>query len=135
MGTGSRLRVWLLDALPAVPPPGRGARAAPGVARGGRGAALPAETGAAPPVAPPRGCLGRGARAAGRAARGPHDGVPAPAPRACHAAALDRWDREVSLGPGRRRSDRIRAHPRGEAPHAVHLVAGGLRAELRVLRD
>ena len=58
-----------------------------------------------------------------------------PAPRDRRASEVRRRNGEVSLPPARRRGHRDRRDSRRRSHDAVHLVAGGMRAAVRVLRD
>jgi len=51
------------------------------------------------------------------------------------ATGVGRWNAEVSLSPARRRGDRDGGDSRRQARHGVYLVAGRVRAPVRVLRD
>ena len=60
---------------------------------------------------------------------------PSPAPaRGRRGPAVGGRHPQVPLAPRRRRGDRVGAHPQRRPPHALHLVPGGLRPPLRLLR-
>src|SRR5437773_572181 len=61
-------------------------------------------------------------------------GVPAAPARAGRPAGVAGRHRKVLVEARRRRGDRVGPDPGGQAAHPVHLVAGGVRSGVRVLR-
>ncbi len=119
---------------PARPHPRPGPGAAAGLGQGRRAAGVPGAAGPAPALAAAGGELGGGHRPAQGGAHGARHRLPPAPARTDHRAGLQRRHPEVSLAPGRRRGDRVGPDPERHPADPLHLLAGRLRAGLRLLR-
>src|SRR5438105_7504122 len=117
---------------PPEPPPGGGAPNARRLARRARRARLSRPTDPSAAVATPYQWLERGHRSAGFVANGARPNVPLGTFDAAYPSGVERWNGEVSLVAGGRRSDRVGADSRGQAPHTLHLFASRMRVGVRL---
>src|SRR2546423_14657349 len=115
------------------PPRGGGAQNARRLARRARRARLSRPTDSPAAVATPYQWLERGHRSPGVVANGARPNVSLRTFGAAYPSGVERWNGEVSVVAGGRRSDRVGAESRGQAPHTLHPVASPIRAGVRLL--
>src|SRR2546430_3591226 len=115
------------------PHPRGGAPNARRLARRARRARLSRPTDSPAAVATPYQWLERGHRSPGVVANGARPNVSLRAFDAAYPSGVERWNGDVSVVAGGRRSGRVGADCRAQAPHTLHLFASRMRAGVRLL--